>query len=68
MMGYETATVKSPLQCAGIEITLERLARIAAGIYLNRSELQQAISLQNRKKVPSSAAQKGIDGTTIERV
>jgi hypothetical protein len=31
MMEYESATIENLLQCAGIEITLERVARIAAG-------------------------------------
>jgi hypothetical protein len=41
MIEYETTTVESPLQSAGIEIKLERAAGIAAGICTDQNYNEQ---------------------------
>jgi hypothetical protein len=44
MMEYERSSIEYPLQCVGIEITLERVvARIAAGICTDQNYSKAAI-------------------------
>jgi hypothetical protein len=42
MMEYETATKENLVQCVGIEATLERVARIAAGICTGQKQVSTA--------------------------
>jgi hypothetical protein len=56
-MENETVTVESSVSCARLEIALEKGSQNRSRD-LNRAELQQAISRQNRKKVLSSASQR----------
>jgi hypothetical protein len=68
MIEYEAATVESPLQCTGKYITLERAARILAGIYTAPNYSLQYSKQYRFRTVRKSfpVDHQGIDGTMVQ--